>query len=357
MQFDLFKMKTPMLVGLDISSSAVKIVELGQVGRGRYSIDRYVIELLPKDAVTEGNITRMEEVIEVVRTAWARLGSRARHVAMALPATSVVTKKLVLPAGLGDDEMETQVTAEAAQVVPFSLDEVNLDFQVLGPAASAGDVDVLLAASRKEKIEDRVAVAEAAGLKVSIMDIESNAAQTAFETMAHVFPENGKDQTIALIDVGASTMHILVFVDRVIVYSREQSFGGHQLTQDIQRRYGLSYDEAEQLKRGDDAPDRYNMEVLQPFTETLALEIGRAIQMFIASTSYGKVDYVVLAGGTAIIPGLDEAVAGRTEVSTMVANPFAGMSRGVGIQAERLTSDAPALVVACGLALRRFDAA
>ncbi len=357
MQFDLFKMKVPSLIGLDVSSSAVKLVELGQAGRGRYSIDRYVIEPLAKDAVAEGNIARMEDVTEALRRAWMRMGTRSRHVVMALPATSVISKRVVMPAGLTEDEMEARIMVEAAQVVPFSLDEVNLDFQVLGPAVSAGDVDVLLVASRKEKIEDRVAVAESAGLKVHVMDTEFNAMQTAFEAMAHVFPDNGKGQTVALIDVGATTMHILVFANQTVVYSREQSFGGNQLTQDIQRRYGMTYDEAEKLKRGDDKPDRYSFEVLQPFTETLALEIGRALQMFVASTSYSKVDYIVLAGGTSILPGLDEAVASRTEASTMVANPFTGMTRGGEVLIEQLANDAPALMVACGLALRRFDEA
>ncbi len=357
MQFDLFKMKVPSLIGLDVSSSAVKLVELGQAGRGRYSIDRYVIEPLAKDAVAEGNIARMEDVTEALRRAWMRMGTRSRHVVMALPATSVISKRVVMPADLSEDEMEARIMVEAAQVVPFSLDEVNLDFQVLGPAVSAGDVDVLLVASRKEKIEDRVAVAEAAGLKVHVMDTEFNAMQTAFEAMAHVFPDNGKGQTVALIDVGATTMHILVFANQTVVYSREQSFGGNQLTQDIQRRYGMTYDEAEKLKRSDDKPDRYSFEVLQPFTETLALEIGRALQMFVASTSYSKVDFIVLAGGTSILPGLDEAVASRTEASTMVANPFTGMTRGSEVLIEQLSNDAPALMVACGLALRRFDEA
>ena len=357
MQFDLFKMKVPTLIGLDVSSSAIKLVELGQAGRGRYSIDRYVIEPLPKDAVADGNVARMEDVVDVLKQAWTRMGTRSRHVVMALPATSVISKKVVMPDGLTEDEMEARIMVEAAQVVPFSLDEVNLDFQVLGPAVSSGDVDVLLVASRKEKIEDRVAVAEAAGLKVHVMDTEFNAMQTAFEGMAHVFPDNGKGQTVALIDVGSTTMHILVFANQSVVYSREQSFGGNQLTQDIQRRYGMTYDEAEKLKCGHEKPDRYSFEVLQPFIETLALEIGRALQMFVASTSYSKVDYIVLAGGTAILPGLDEAVASRTEASTMVANPFAGMSRGSEVLVDQLANDAPALMVACGLALRRFDEA
>ncbi len=356
MQFNLFNIKTPPLVGVDISSTAIKAVELSETARGRYSVERYAIELLPKDVVVEGNIANMDEVVEALKRAWVQLGTRSKHVAMALPSASVISKKIVLPANLSEDEMEAQVEAEANQVVPFSLDEVNLDFQVLGAAAgSDADVEVLLAASRKEKIEDRVAVAEAAGLRVLVMDAEFNASQTAFEGMAHVLPDSGRGQAVALIDIGATTMHILVFVNNVMVYSREQTFGGNQLTQEIQRRYGMTYEEAEKLKCKGNLPDRYDLEILQPFTETLALEISRALQMFVAATSWARIDYIVLAGGTAVLPGLDEAVAGRTEASTMVANPFAGMSRSERVAVDRVVVDAPALLVACGLAMRRFD--
>lgn len=356
MQFNLFNIKTPPLIGVDISSTSVKLVELGEASKGRYVVERYAIEALPKDVVVEGNIAKMDEVVEALKRAWMQMGTRIKHVAMALPSASVISKKIVLADNLTEDEMEAQVEAEANQVVPFSLDEVNLDFQILGPSAgSATDVDVLIAASRKEKIEDRVAVAEAAGLNVLVMDAEFNASQTAFEGMVHVLPDNGRGQTVALIDIGATTMHILVFVNNVMVYSREQSFGGNQLTQEIQRRYGMTYEEAEKLKCKGNLPDRYDLEILQPFTETLALEISRALQMFIAATSWTKIDYIVLAGGTAVLPGLDEAVAGRTEASTMVANPFAGMSRSERVAVDKIINDAPALMVACGLAMRRFD--
>ncbi len=356
MQFNLFKIKTPPLVGIDISATAVKLVELGEAARGKFSVERYAIEALPRESVVEGNIAKMDDVVDAIKQVWAQSGTRSRHVALALPSSSVISKKIVLPANLSDADMEIQVQAEAGQAVPFALDEVNLDFQVLGPSAgSSTDVDVLLVASRKEKIEDRVAVAEAAGLKVLVMDTEANASQTAYEGIAPMLPDSARGQTVALIDIGATTMHILVFVDQVMVYSREQSFGGNQLTQEIQRRYGMAFEEAEKLKRKGDMPDKYGLEILQPFTETLALEIGRALQMFVASTSYSKVDYIVLAGGTSVLPGLDDAVAGRTEASTLIANPFVGMAVSGNVSSGKLAMDAPALLVACGLAMMRFD--
>lgn len=358
MQFDFLKIKSPPLIGADISSSAIKLVELSDAGHGRYTIDRYVIEPLSRDAVVEGNIAKVDEVVEAMKRAWAAMGTRAKHVALALPASAVITKKITLPKDLSEMDMEIQVEAEANQAIPFSLDEVNLDFQVLGAAANAAeDVEVLIVASRKEKVEDRVAVAQAAGLKVLVMDAEFNASQTAYEGMLQVLPDAGKGQAVALIDIGATTMHILVFVNNVMVYAREQSFGGVQLTQEIQRRFGMSYEEAEKAKRKGGLPENYALEVLQPFTETMALEISRALQLFFSSTSYAKVDHIVLAGGGAIVPGLDEAVANRTEASTLIANPFVGMTLSSRVQSAKLAMDAPALMVACGLAMRRFDPA
>jgi type IV pilus assembly protein PilM len=270
----------------------------------------------------------------------------------------VITKKIVLPKNLSEMDMEIQVEAEANQAIPFALDEVNLDFQVLGASAnSAEDVEVLLVASRKEKVEDRVAVAQAAGLKVLVMDAEFNASQTVYESMAQVLPDAGRDQTVALVDIGVTTMHIQVFANTVMIYSREQNFGGVQLTQEIQRRFGMSYEEAEKAKCKGGLPENYSLEVLQPFTETMALEISRALQLFFSSTSYAKVDHIVLAGGSAVIPGLDEAVANRTEASTLVANPFVGMTLSSRVSSSKLAMNAPALMVACGLAMRRFDPA
>lgn len=356
MQFDFLKAKSPPLIGMDISSSAVKMVEISDAGKNLYRVERYSIEALPKDSVVDGNIANLEAVSEATRLAWKRMGTRIKNVALALPASAVITKKIILPAGLREDEMELQVETEANQYIPFALDEVNLDFQVLGPApGSTDEVEVLIAASRKEKVEDRVAAAEAAGLKALVMDVESFATQTAYELIAHQLPNGGKDQTIAIVDAGAAMMHINVLHNNQSVYMREQSFGGNQLTQEIQRRYSLSAEEADLAKRNGGLPENYEPEVLQPFMDTLALEVTRALQFFFSSTQYNRVDHILLAGGCAMIQGLDETVAGRTQVSTMIANPFANMALSPRVRPRQLTADAPALLIACGLAMRRFD--
>ena len=353
---NLFQSPSPPLIGVDISSSAVKMVEIEQVGKNLLRIERYAIESLPKDAVTDGNIMNLEAVAETMRRAWKRMGSRIKNVSLALPAAAVITKKIIVPAGLREDELEAQVETEANQYIPFALDEVNLDFQVLGPSPSGPEeVEVLIAASRKEKVEDRVAAAESAGLKAVVVDVESYATQTACELVSQQLPNAGRDQTVAVVDIGAAMMHINVLHNGQSIYMREQSFGGNQLTQEIQRRYSLSSDEADIAKRQGGLPENYEAEVLQPFMDTLALEVARAIQFFFSSSQFNRVDHILLAGGCAMIPGLDEIVATRAQSSTMIANPFASMALSSRIKPKQLTLDAPALLIACGLAMRRFD--
>ncbi|HLB14696.1 MAG TPA: pilus assembly protein PilM [Burkholderiales bacterium] len=356
MALDIFKPKAPPLFGMDISSSAIKMVELAEAGKGAQRVDRYAIEPLAKDSVLDGNISNLESVAETVRRAWKKLGTRTKNVALALPTAAVITKKIICPAGLREEDLELQVESEANQYIPFALDEVNLDFQVLGPAPSGeAEVEVLIAASRKEKVEDRVAVAEAAGLKALVMDVESYAMQTAFELIRRQLPNDGRDQNVAVIDLGASIMNITVLRNDQAVYAREQAFGGHQLTQDIARHYGLSPEEAENAKRSGGLPDSYDTEVLRPFMESAALEIQRAMQFFFTSTQFNSIEHILLTGGTSTLQGLEDMVSSRTRVNAMVANPFANMSISPRIQLKRLISDAPALMIACGLAMRRFD--
>jgi type IV pilus assembly protein PilM len=249
-----------------------------------------------------------------------------------------------------------QVETEANQYIPFSLDEVNLDFQVLGPAPNnPDDVEVLIAASRKEKIEDRVAAAEAAGLTATVMDVDLYAAQAAFDLMGIGADEEDKDENVAMVDVGATTMTVNVLRNGQSIYLREQPFGGNELTQEIQNKFGLSSDEAEVAKRDGGLPEEYDAEVLQPFVDKMGLEIARALHFFFSSTPYNQVSQIVLSGGCAAIPAVDAAITRRTQVPTMIANPFANMDVSPKIKVKSLAQDAPSLLVACGLAMRRFD--
>jgi type IV pilus assembly protein PilM len=352
----LFKPKAPPLIGADLSSSSIKMVELTEVGRGLYRVERYAIEPLPRDSVVEGNINNLDAVSDALKRCHKRLGTSIKNLALALPNAAVISKRIYVPAGQTEEELEVQVETEANQYIPFSLDEVNLDFQVLGPAPNnAEDVEVLIAASRKEKIEDRVAAAEAAGLKATVMDVDLYAAQAAFELMMGDTGEEGKDENIAMVDVGATTMAVNVLRNGQSIYLREQPFGGNELSQEIQNKFGLSADEAEIAKRDGGLPPEYETEILQPFVDKMGLEIARALHFFFSSTPYNQVAQIVLAGGCAAIPGADEAISRRTQVPTVVANPFVNMDVSPRVKVKSLTQDAPSLMVACGLALRRFD--
>ena len=356
MAFDLFQPKAPPLFGLDISSSSVKMLEIVEAGKATYRVERYAIEPLPRDAVVDGNVNNLEAVTEAVKRAHKRLGTRTRHVAMAVPTGAVISKKIVVAAGLPEAELELQVETEANQYIPFALEEVNLDFQSLGPsAANPEEQEVLIAATRKEKVEDRVAVAESAGLKALVMDVEAFAQQAALGLVVQSLPDGGKDQNVAVVDVGANVMNVTVLRNDQSVYAREQAFGGNQLTHDIVSRYGMSPEEAENAKRTGGLPDDFDAEVLRPFMENLSMEVQRALQFFFTSTQYHSIDHILLAGGSAVIPGLDAIVNTRTQVACSVANPFASMQTSPRVQLKRLMIDAPSLIVACGLAMRRFD--
>jgi type IV pilus assembly protein PilM len=351
----LFGHARPPLLGLDISTSGVRLVELVEAGKDELRLERYASEALPRGAVVDGNIENIEQVSEAVRRVWKKSGTRVKLVALGMPPASVITKKIILPAGLAEDQLEVQVESEASQYIPFALDEVSLDFDVLGPAAnSPDDMEVMLAAARKEKVEDRVAIAEAAGLTAVVMDIESYAARAALDRVTAQMPHAGQDQIVALFQIGAQVTHISVMLDGDTIYEREQPFGGNQLTQDIVRSYGLSFDEADARKKTGDLPENYQAELLAPFLENAALEVTRAIQFFYTSTPYTRIDQLFLAGGCAVIPGLLDIVANRTKISSAVISPFKGMQLGPTVREQQLRNEAPAYLVACGLALRRF---
>ena len=351
----LFNRKTPTLLGIDISSSSVKLVELSQDKNGVLTLDRCAIEPLEQGWITDGNVEKFDEVADALRRLVKKSGTRTRNVAMALPASAVITKKIILPGGLSDAELEIQVEAEANQYIPFSLDEVSLDFCIVGPSTSStGDVEVLIAASRKEKVQDREGLAEAAGLKPVVMDVESYASRLATARLIENLPNKGADTIVALFEIGALTTSMQVMRNDEVLYERDQAFGGAQLTQLIVRQYGFSSDEAESKKRSGELPEDYESSVLKPFVDGMAQEIGRALQFFFTSTPHNKVDFVMLAGGSSALPGLTDSVTQQTSFVSLLINPFEGMEFNTNIKEKKLRREAASYLTSCGLALRRF---
>ncbi len=352
----LFSNQPAPLFGLDISSSSVKLVELSRGKDGALTLERCAVEQLEKGWITDGNVEKFDEVAEAVRRVVKKSGTRTKNVAMSLPASAVITKKIVLPGGMSDGELELQVESEANQYIPFSLDEVSLDFCVVGPSStSAGDVDVLIAASRKEKVQDRQGLAEAAGLTPIVLDVESYASRLATSRLIDAMPTKGADTMVALFEVGAMTTSMQVIRNDEVLYERDQAFGGAQLTQLIVRQYGFSPEEAEAKKRSGELPEDYENGVLRPFVENLAQEVGRALQFFFTSTPYNRVDFVMLAGGSSSLPGLTEAVTAQTSFTCQLINPFEGMQMGSGVRENKMRREAPSYLSACGLAMRRFS--
>lgn len=351
----LFKRTRPPLVGLDISSSAVKLLELSKSG-SRYRVESYAVEPLPPNSVVEKNITDVEAVGEAIRRAVKRSGTRTRHAAVAIAGSSVITKIIPMPGGMSEDELENQIEFEADQYVPYPLEEVNLDFEILGPSEKNPDtVDVLLAACRSENVDMRNAACETGGVETLVMDVESFASENAFTFLTDQLPDHGAGKTVAVIDIGATMTTLNVMHDLKSIYTRDTVFGGKQLTEEIMRRYGLSYEEAGMAKRQGGLPENYQTDVLEPFKEAMAQQASRSLQFFYSSSPHSKVDHVILAGGSASIPGIDELIQERLGVETSIANPFASMSLSAKVKPQTLSNDAPALLIACGLALRSFD--
>ena len=343
------------MIGLDISLSSAKLVELGKSSTGEYVLERLATEPFEKGWITDGQIEKFEEVVGAVRRLLDKSGSKTRQVVLAMPQSAVITKRINLPAGLRDEELELQVESEANQYIPFSLDEVSLDFCVIGPSpTSSGDVEVLIAASRKERVQDRQGLAEAAGLKPVVLDIESHAALLAISRVVDTLPNQGRDALIALFEIGADTTSLKVLREGEMLYDRDQAFGGSQLTSLISRQYGFSFEEAEQKKLAGELPDDYEGQILTPFVDSLSQEIGRALQYFFTSTPHHKVHYVMLAGGTATLPGLKDRVTELTGFAAMVVNPFDGMKIGSAVREAKVRKEAPSYLTACGLAMRRF---
>jgi type IV pilus assembly protein PilM len=354
-----FGRKKPALLGLDISSTAVKLIELSQASgaaESMYRVEHYAVEPLPPNAVVEKKIANVQTVGETIQKAVARSGTKTKNAAAAVSGSAVITKVISMSATLSDSEMEAQIQLEADQYVPYPLEEVNIDFDVLGPS-DVGDnmVDVLLAASRQENVDDRVAAMEVGGLTATIIDVEAYAMESACALLLGARDEEGGERTLAVADIGATSTTLNVLHDGQIVYTREQNFGGLQLIEEVQRRYGMARDQALRQVVEGGLPDNYEAEVLIPYKEALAQQIGRALQFFYSASTFNRVDEIVLAGGSASVRGIDELVEDRLGTATIIANPFTHMSLSSKVRAADLNRDAPALMVAVGLALRGFN--
>ena len=342
------------LLGVDISSTAIKLLQLGGT-TGHYRVEHYAIESLPPNAVTQKSLIEVEVVGEAIARALKRSGSKLKHAAAAMAGSAVMTRVLQLPSGLSEEELESQIHVEAAHDIPYPIDEVSLDYEVLGPDHDNPELNqVLVAASHTENVDMRVAALELGGLSAQVIDVEAFAMENAFSLIADQF-ELGRDTLVAVIDIGAAVTVISVLRDRRSIYVSEQSFGGQQLIDEIMRQYGMSYEEAHQSQSQGKLPESYTHDVLAPFKESLVQQLGRLLQLFYARGEYSEVGQVILTGGCASIAGIAGMLESHLGVPCAVGNPFVGMSLSAHVSAEALKRKAPSLMVAAGLAMRSFD--
>lgn len=346
--------KAKPVLGLDISSTSVKVLELSRQGDS-YRVESYAVKALPPNAVVEKNINEVELVGETIKAVLRQSRTKLKDVAVAVAGSAVITKLIEMPAGMSDDVLETQISLEADQYIPYPLEEVAIDFEVQGESESSPDqIDVLLAACRRENVDLRVTALEIADLKPKIVDVEAYTMERAFSLVAEQL-EDQEEQVVAVLDVGATMTTLSVLVGGKTVYTREQLFGGKQLTEEIQRRYGLSAEEAGLAKKQGGLPDDYASEVLGPFKDAVVQQMTRSLQFFFSSSQYNDVDHILMAGGVAALEGLADLVAEKLGTPVTVANPFSNMSVSSKVNAVALANDAPALMIAAGLALRSFD--
>ena len=348
----LIKKKANTLLGIDISSTSVKLLELSRSG-GRYKVEAYAVEPLPPNAVVEKNIVELEGVGQALSRVLVKAKTNLKSAVVAVAGSAVITKTIEMEAGLSEDELENQLKIEADQYIPYPLEEVAIDFEVQGLSARNPErVDVLLAACRKENVEVREA---GAGLTAKVVDVEAYALERSYALLSSQLGADTDQLTVAVVDIGATMTTLSVLHNGRTIYTREQLFGGRQLTEEIQRRYGLSVEEAGLAKKQGGLPDDYDSEVLRPFKDAVVQQVSRSLQFFFAAGQFNDVDYIVLAGGTASIQDLDRLIQQKIGTPTLVANPFADMALNGKVNAGALASDAPALMIACGLALRSFD--
>jgi type IV pilus assembly protein PilM len=352
----LFGPKYRPLLGLDITTSSVKLIELS-LGGGQYRVESYAAEPTPHNAINEKAIVDAEAVGEAIRRAVKRSGAKSKEAAIAISGDAAITKVIQMPKSLGEGELEGQVELQADQYIPFPMEEVSYDFQKIGPSEKDPEMmDVLLVATRTENVEQRQAAVQAAGLTAKIVDVEAFALENACKLLTHQMPDGGIDRTIAVIDFGASSTTFSVLKDLKVIYTRDFAFGGQQLTEEIMRTYGLSMEEAGRAKKEGGLPSNYQPEVLDPFIDDMTQQVSRSLQFYLASGSgREQPEKIVVCGGCANIVGVDDVIASRVGIPAERGDPLGQMKISSKAKAQAVKKDATALLTACGLALRSFD--
>ncbi|MEM8981586.1 MAG: pilus assembly protein PilM [Pseudomonadota bacterium] len=354
--FVLFGNKNKPVLGLDITTSSIKLIELSQNGK-HWRVESYAAEPTPANAINEKNIVDSQAVGDAIRRAVKRSGSKTRDVAIAISGDAAITKVIQMPASLNERDLEGQVEIQADQYIPFPMEEVSFDYEIQGANDADPDMlDVLLVATRTDNVDQRQAAVEAAGLIAKVVDVEAFALENACQLLTHQVPNSGIGQALAVVDIGASSTTFSVLEDMRVIYTRDFAFGGQQLTEEIMRTYGLSMEDAGRAKKEGGLPSNYQPEVLDPFIDDMTQQVSRSLQFYLASGGgREQPDLILVCGGCANIPGIADVISSRVGIPTEIGDPMGQMKIASKAKSQGVRKDSTALLTACGLALRSFD--
>ncbi len=337
-------------IALDIGSTFIKLVKLKGANRN-YQLEKFGMAPLPPEAIVEGAVMDAGRVVEAIKELLAAQKVSTKEAVISVSGSSVIIKRVSV-ADMSDEELAESIKWEAEQYIPFSIDDVNVDFQKLGPGAAEGQADVLLVAVKKDKINDYVNLVKEAGLEPVVLDVDAFA-------LANMYELNYDMETgiTALLNIGASVMNINILKDGTSIFTRDITVGGNRYTEALQRDFGLTYEDAEKVKRGEEAEgaDREQVaSVMSSVTEDIVAETQRSFEFFRSTTGSDKVSRVLVSGGCARIGNFTTVLSERLEIPTEVTNPF----KNIKVDPKRfdpalLSSSAPLCAVAVGLAIRR----
>ncbi|RUQ89453.1 type IV pilus assembly protein PilM [Legionella septentrionalis] len=348
----LFKPKHHRILGIDISSSSVKILEISANG-DQFCVEAYGRIALPEGAMEGVNIKNVDVVAGSIKKLLTTEHFNCKQAALAVPDSTAISRMIQVNEGLRDEEIEELVTIEADKYIPYPIEEINLDFNILGPSTkNSAMLDVLIVASRAENVNNRVAAVTKAGLEAKIVDVESYVIERTARLFVPELPAGGSNKIVAIIDIGEVYTHFFILYGMKIIFSREEEFGGKQLMEAIVQRYGMKIEEARAAMEQDALPAEFKSEILQPFKESILLQVKRGLQFFFSTSRHTFVDYILLAGGIAKYSDIAQLLQEHINIPTSIANPFSRMNFSKNVSREKIEQDAPRLLVACGLALR-----
>ncbi|WP_025821173.1 pilus assembly protein PilM [Shewanella marina] len=351
----LWKRQAPHMVGIDIGSHEVKAILLNKTSRG-YKIVASAAVPLKKGAVKDHDIRDLDAVVLALAKVKQSLPKSVKYVAVAVSGSAVMTKVIFMDAALKEDEMEMQIEIEADNIIPYSLDDVSIDFEILGTnIANPSKVDVLLSACRTENIDARVDSIDGVDLSVKVVDIEGYALGRSYQLIAEQLPEINDNEVVAMIDIGAEMTTFAVIENGETTFIREQTFGSDYLTKAIVSHYFMSYEDAEKAKLEQTLPDTYELDVLIDYHKQLIQQIKRTLQIYCTSSGHLKVDFVVLSGGGAQMEGVTDLIRRELNLKVILADPFnSGLYADLSIK-SKLQPKIGQYMVACGLALRSYS--